>query len=309
MKKIKLLIIGYSKFAENRLIKSIKKIALIDFRICSKTKVSDNVHYDNYLEGLNFKPDLIYISLVNNLHYTYAKFFLKKGYNVIVDKPLAENLLQTVDLIKIAKKNKVLLSEATLFNYHSVFKKILNIIGGKNNIKLLQSNFNVPQLRPTKNIIKTKSDCFMDMSPYAASLIRLFLNPRNIKINSNIETFKNKKFIKSFYIFARDKSIKYFGNFSLDREYLSQIIFYTKNKVIYLPHQAFALPATKKIKVIIKMNNSYKSILFDKDDCIRNYFYEIINCIKKKKYKKLYNILIYDAKLREMIKHNFNKLK
>ena len=149
----------------------------------------------------------------------------------------------------------------------------------------------------------------MDMSPYAASLIRLFLNPRNIKINSNIETFKNKKFIKSFYIFARDKSIKYFGNFSLDREYLSQIIFYTKNKVIYLPHQAFALPATKKIKVIIKMNNSYKSILFDKDDCIRNYFYEIINCIKKKKYKKLYNILIYDAKLREMIKHNFNKLK
>jgi len=309
MKKIKLLIIGYSKFAENRLVKSIKKISLIDFRICSKSKISNNVHYDNYLDGLNFSPDLIYISLVNNLHYRYAKFFLKKGYNVIVDKPLAENLKQTIDLIKIAKRKKVLLSEATLFNYHSVFKKILNLIGGKNNINLLQSNFNVPQFRSTKDIIKTKSDCFMDMSPYAASVIRLFLNFRNIKINSDIETFKNKKFIKSFYIFARDKSIKYFGNFSLDREYLSQIIFYTKNKIIYLPHQAFALPAKKKIKIIIKQNNSYKSILFNKDDCICNYFYEIISCIKNKKYKKFYDILIQDSKLRETIKLNFNKLK
>ena len=38
MKKIKLLIIGYSKFVEKRLIKSIKKIKKIDYRVCSKSK-------------------------------------------------------------------------------------------------------------------------------------------------------------------------------------------------------------------------------------------------------------------------------
>ena len=42
MKRIKLLIIGYSKFVEKRLIKSIKKIKKIDFRVCSKSKKKQN---------------------------------------------------------------------------------------------------------------------------------------------------------------------------------------------------------------------------------------------------------------------------
>ena len=120
MKKIKLLIIGYSKFVEKRLVSSLKKIKKIDYRICSKTKIKDNIHYDDYLEGLKFSPDLIYISLTNHLHFKFAKLFLKKGYNVIVDKPITESLNKTRELIKIAKSKRLLLSEATLFNYHSV---------------------------------------------------------------------------------------------------------------------------------------------------------------------------------------------
>ena len=38
MKKIKLLIIGYSKFVEKRLIKSIKKIKKMNNQVCSKSK-------------------------------------------------------------------------------------------------------------------------------------------------------------------------------------------------------------------------------------------------------------------------------
>ena len=50
MKKIKLLIIGYSKFVEKRLIKSIKKIKKIDYRVCSKSKKNKTVYYKDYLE-------------------------------------------------------------------------------------------------------------------------------------------------------------------------------------------------------------------------------------------------------------------
>ena len=152
MKKIKLLVIGYSKFAEKRLIKSIKKIKKIDYRICSKTKTNSNINYNNYLNGLQFNPDLIYISLTNHLHYRYTKLFLKKGYNVIVDKPITESLQKTNELIKIAKSKKLLLSEATLFHYHKVFHKILKIIGGKNKLQFLQSHFNIPQVKSIKDI-------------------------------------------------------------------------------------------------------------------------------------------------------------
>jgi len=299
MKKIKLLIIGYSKFAQKRLIKSIKKIKKIDYRICSKTKTNSNINYNNYLSGLQFNPDLIYISLTNHLHYRYAKLFLKKGYNVVVDKPITESLQKTNELIKIAKSKKLLLSEATLFHYHEVFQKILKIIGGKNKLQFLQSHFNIPQVKSTKNINYTKSDCFMDMSPYAAALIRLYLNINNLKVNFEYEKFSNKKIIKSFYVLANDKKVKYFGNFSFDREYLSQIVFFSKDMIIYLPHQAFALPSSKNIKILIKEKNKFKNLIIKKDDCISNYFSEVLTTLKTKKYDNFYNRLILDAKIRD----------
>jgi predicted dehydrogenase len=230
MKKVKLLVVGYSKFVEKRLFKSLKKIKKIDFRICSKTKINDKIYYNNYLNGLQFKPNLIYISLTNHLHYKFAKLFLKKGYNVVVDKPITESLIKTTELIKIAKSKNLLLSEATLFNYHAVFQQIIKMIGGKKKIEFLQSNFNIPQVKLLKEINLTKSDCFMDMSPYAAALIRLYLDNNNLSINFDYKKFSNNKNIKSFYVLANDKKIRYFGNFSFDNEYLSQIVFFSKKK-------------------------------------------------------------------------------
>ena len=76
-------------------------------------KKNKTIYYKDYLKGLNFKPDLVYISLTNHLHYKYAKIFLKKGYNVIVDKPITESLKKTSELVKIAKSKNLLLSEST----------------------------------------------------------------------------------------------------------------------------------------------------------------------------------------------------
>lgn len=302
MKTTKLLIIGYSNFVKNRLVKSIKKNKKIDYRICSKTKVSKDIYYKDYLDGLNFNPDIIYISLTNHLHYKFAKIFLKRGYNVIVDKPITDSLKRTLQLIRIAKKKNLLLSEATVFNYHIVFSKILDILGGRKKLEFLQSNFNIPQIKKLKDIQFTKSDCFMDMSPYAASLLRMFLDKKNLKIDIRFTKFPKGKTIKSFYLLAEDKNLKYFGNFSFNREYLSQIIFFSKTKIVYLNHQAFALPSSKNIRILIKEKNKYKHIFVKKDDCIYNYFNKILRSVKKMKYDDYYNMIIEDAKIRESLK-------
>ena len=307
MKKIKLLVVGYSKFVEKRLVSSLKRIKKIDYRICSKTKVKDNIQYNNYLEGLKFNPDLIYISLTNHLHFKFARLFLKKGYNVIVDKPITESFVKTRELIKIAKSKKLLLSEATLFNYHAVFQQIIKMIGGKKKIEFLQSNFNIPQVKLLKEINLTKSDCLMDMSPYAAALIRLYLDNKNLNINFDYKKFSNNKNIKSFYVLANDKKIRYFGNFSFDNEYLSQIVFFSQKKIIYLPNQAFASPSSKKIKITIKENNKFKFFTVKKDDCIYNYLTEVVMALKNKKYYDFYNKLIQDAQIRDNLYKKIRK--
>ena len=58
-------------------------------------------------------------------------------------------------LLKIAKKKKLLLAEATLFNYHRVFDIIKKLCKGFNQVEHIQSNLNHPLIRSTKEIEKT----------------------------------------------------------------------------------------------------------------------------------------------------------
>ena len=142
----------------------------------------------------------------------------------------------------------------------------------------------------------------MDMSPYAASLIELHFNNKLDKIISFKESFTDKKNIKSFSVFAKNKKMKYYGNFGVGKEYISQIIFYSKEKIIYLNHQAFALPSNKKVQLVIKSKNKYQTIYIKKDDSIKNYFNIILKSLKSKKYDNHYKKIINNAQIKEKIK-------
>ena len=306
MKKTKILIIGYSSFVRRRVIPSLKKNKKINYCICSKSnKINhkNKILHNYYLEGLkNFNPDLVYISTVNSLHYKYAKSVLNNGFNLIVDKPITLDLKKTNELLNIAKKKRLFFAEATLFNYHRVFKIIEKLCNGKDKIEHVQSNLNLPLVKSIKEIKKIKGDCEADTATYAAAIIRLFTDNSLKKINVYKNYFKNTKLVKSFYIMANSKNITYVGNFAFQREYSQQIIFYTKNKIIFSPQRIFALPPNKNLELIIKTKNTLKKINVLKDDCIKNFFNLVFNCLKRKNHQFFYNIMLQEAKLRNIIK-------
>ena len=110
MIKTKILFLGYSSFLKRRVIPSVKKNKKINYCICSKSNkknIKNKIFYNNLNEGLKkFKPDIVDISKINSLRYTLAKKILKKGYNVIVDKPITLKFKYTRELLKIAKIKK-----------------------------------------------------------------------------------------------------------------------------------------------------------------------------------------------------------
>ncbi len=305
MPKIKLLIIGYSKFARRRLIPSLKKNKKIDYYICSKSKKinhKEKIFYNDYNKAIiKLSPQIVYISLINSLHYKYAKKSLEMGCNVIVDKPITTSLHQTKKLLKIAKRKKILLSEATLFNYHRVFDKMLKLCNGKKNILHIQSNFNIPDFKNFKLLDKIKGDCEMDMSPYAASIIRLFTNSKLKELRVYKEYFPDNKNVKKFYILAKIKNSTYFGNFGLGGKYINQISFFTKDKIIFSPERIFALPSNKNLYILSKENNVTKKIKIKKDDCIQNFFKKILLALNNRNFDFFYKNLLGDAIIRERI--------
>ena len=306
MEKTKLLIIGYSSFVRRRVIPSLRKNKNLNFCICSKSNkinIDKNILFNNYQDALNkFSPKIVYISNINSLHFTYAKIILKKGYNVIIDKPVTLDIKKTKELLKIAKKNRLLFVEATLFNYHKVFEIMKKICGGVKEINHIQSNLNHPLIRSPKEIKKIKGDCESDMATYAAAILRLFTKNSTSNLSVYRNYFKNTKTVKSFYITSNSKKCTYFGNFAFQKEYTQQIIFYTKNKIVYSPQRVFALPLNKNLEITLKTKNKTKKVKVKKDDCIENFFKLILIALKSKKKFFFYNIMIDDAEIRDAIK-------
>ena len=308
MSKIKLLILGYSSFARRRLLPSIKKNKKIKYYICSKSQKINpktRILFNDYNQALSLvSPDIVYISLINSLHFMYAKMSLKKGFNVIVDKPITTSLRETKELLKIAKRKNLLLSEATLFNYHRVFDKIIQLCDGKKNILHIQSNLNHPLVKGPKMLIKNKGDCEMDMAPYVASIIRLFTSNKIKELKIYREYFKRTKAVKNFFVMTKLKDCTYFGNFGLNREYIHQMSFFTKDKIITSPGRLFALPPNKSLYISLKEKDKIKKIKIKKDDCIQNFFKKILYVLKNKNFEIFYRKLINDAIIRDKIKNN-----
>ena len=64
MKKVNLLILGNSSFVQRRVISSLNKIREIEYKICSKSQKNKDIFFNDYIEALKSKPDIVYISLV-----------------------------------------------------------------------------------------------------------------------------------------------------------------------------------------------------------------------------------------------------
>ena len=302
--KTKILILGNSSFVQRRVLKSLKKIKGLDIILCSKSSKINRenlVFFNDYKKAIRSSPNLVYISLINKLHYKYAKFALENKCNVIVDKPITNSLVLSKQLVKLAQKNKLLLAEANVFNYHNVYKKIIKSIGGINKITHIQSNFNIPVIKKIHTIKRRDDDALMDMSPYAAAIVRIFFN-KEYQITTQKITYNNTSYVKNFFIFFKNKKISYFGNFGSEKEYISEIRFFSNKKIVSINHQAFALPNDTRVTVEFKEKNKTKTINFSKDDTIKNFIQECLQAIKLKKYDMYYKNILFDSKIREELR-------
>ena len=69
--------------------------------------------YTNYAEMLSDEDvDIVYIGIINNLHYDYAKPALEHGKHVICEKPFTSTLKESKTLESLAKQKGLFLFEA-----------------------------------------------------------------------------------------------------------------------------------------------------------------------------------------------------
>ena len=216
---MKILILGYSDFVKRRILPILeKKFKNFSIGICSRSTKKPKLNFTwfrNYEESIKiFKPDIVYISLPNSMHFKYGMLALKNNANVIIDKPITLSLIELKLLVRLAIKKRKLIAEAIIFNYHNQFSKALEILKTKKNIQMIISNFTIPI--PDKNNIKMSSilggGVNNDMGPYLAALIRIFFNDINFSLNVN---YKKKSVVENLTCLVSKKNVSLFFHTSL----------------------------------------------------------------------------------------------
>ena len=300
--KYKILLIGYSNIARKRLIKTFLK-KKIPFCVASKSH-KKNIkgsykQFDDYSEALKYSgADIVYLSLPNSMHFSWSKKVLNLGYHLIVDKPITTKPRELKQLIRIAKKKKLLLTEATFFNYHKQFSFIKKFIGKLSNIEQVFVNFTIPMPKKNSLLLSRKFDggAFMDMSPYTASINRIFFEEKLIK--KSIIVKKNiRKTITSYDIFLKYKTKVFIGTFRFGKNYNNNILVYLKNKSIEL-NRAFSPPNNIKLEIKINKQAQIRKVFIKKDNCFENYLLEVIKNIKNKRYTFYIDRMIKDENFR-----------
>ena len=304
-KKLRVLILGYSSLVKRKIIDVLKKnnIKFCVASISSKKKEKKSYNwFRNYDEGLNHSnASLVYISLPNSYHYYWAKKALEKGYHVIVDKPITENLKQAKNLVKIAKKKKRLISEAIFFNYHKQFNEAVKLLNGVKKITHIHANFVIPFPKKNKILISKKfsGGCLMDSGPYAAAIARLFCGGKLIKVNKII-TKNEDGLVISLDILCKFTKTTFSGFFCFGGEYTNNLSLFSNNKYIEL-NRVFSSPTDKKLTILFKTKNILYKKQIEKDDAFNNYLEEILKFLKQKKYTFFYKTILRDSKFREKL--------
>ncbi len=302
---MKILLLGYSNIAKKRFINffNSKKFTIYISSKSTREKIPKiSKQFNSYEEALN-KSDanLVYISLPNSLHFKWAYKALALGYHVVVDKPLCNTKFELNKLINISKHKKKLLAEATFFNYHHQFKKTLNLIKNKKQIKEIHANFTIP--KPKKNTLlaskEFKGGALMDMGPYAAAVARIFFNEKIVSYKTYVK--KNKyNLVTSIKFLINYGSKVYSGQFKFGGPYENKLTIITNSNTIIL-NRVFSPPFDQNLNLIINNKNSQTIHKIKKDNCFGNFFDEVLQNIKKKNFNYYIDNIKFDNNFRNKI--------
>lgn len=145
------------------------------------------VTYD-YKDLLNGPVDAIVIATPVSLHYRLAKEALLAGKHVLVEKPMAETVIQGEELVAIARQNNLRLMVGHTFLYNPAVETVRRVIlsGELGEIYYLDATrVNLGLLQPDINVM-------WDLAPHDLSIFNFILEEDPIKVSAIGGVYINK---------------------------------------------------------------------------------------------------------------------
>ncbi len=304
---MKILVLGNSSIFNRKVLPALIKFKNVSIEVASKRQIKKNglyaKTYNTYQAAIQkTKAKIVYISLINSKHYFWAKKCLEQKKHVIVDKPITINSRELLNLTLLAKKHKLFISEAIVFQYHKQFKALVNKIDLKK-FTSISTSFHIPKLDKSnfRNSSKLGGGCYQDMSPYAAYLIKFFFKNQKPIIKKKKHSFYQGN-SNSFSFEAKTSKVNLKCSFSFNKSYKNLMKINSDKKEFQIEY-VFSPPIDRDL-ILLEFNkktNKNKKILFKTQNTFYTYFDMIFKIIKKKKFDFFLNQLDQTAKIKNEI--------
>lgn len=139
--------------------------------VCSKTTKTLKLLRGDYIKTIHYEDlfkysdiDGVIIATPSATHYEISQEFLKRGFNLLIEKPLATNYIQALKLQSLYKNStsKVLVGHTYLFD--PAYKKTLELVQAMGQIRYISyEGLNNGPIRPDTSVL-------LDFGPHAISL-------------------------------------------------------------------------------------------------------------------------------------------
>ena len=310
--------LGYSNLVKVRILPILHKVGFTEVAIAKyEDQLWDGEYqncrlpvqcYDNYEDGLaNFKGDVVYISTVNSTHVLYAKKSLDAGFHTVIDKPATVTYVEAQELVELAKSKGLFVGESTVYLEHPQLTIIKEIFANNCDApKMLTVHFTMPPFKPD-NFRYQKSlggGAIMDTAPYAVSIARFFLGREPEQVFCIVNEWHSDNLDVEYSImmkYADGKSM--IGHFGFNTEYINQV-FLMGNRTNMTVNRIFTIPDTLQNELIVNHMNETSKVITPSGNNFELYLKRVLDCIQTKDYEEIYQNMLSDAKVKQMIINN-----
>jgi NDP-hexose-3-ketoreductase len=310
---MRLLILGYSSIVQRRVIPAAAKVeAIEEISIASKGHPEPDggwpkrgrffTDYETALRDSD--SDAVYLSLPNAMHEHWALAALAAGKHVFVDKPAMTTHEASKRCVGEARRAGRILAEAIVFGYHRHFEAFEGFLAENGPLTHVDAQFIIPPL-PIGNF-RNHSDlgggCLLDMSPYAAALMRILGGGAPSQITAlaggrHPETGVDM----GFSVQARLASGGIFsGHFSFEGEYQNRLLIVARSGSVAV-ERVFSPPADHRMEWRRRIRNVETVETFEAADTFARFLESAIRAISGGGHEDFHRDLLADSECRARI--------
>ncbi len=298
---------GYSKYAQRRLIPALSALGATRIDVASRTR-ADDVRmpigvsarvldaYDTALA--QSRAEVVYVSVRNRDHAQWVEAALRCGFHVIVDKPAFTHLAEAYRLVKFAQHQGCCLAEATVYAYHPQIRIAQDVFTQVDRVpNHLSAAFSFPPLAADnfRYCQAYGGGALWDLGPYAMTPGRLFFNAEPETITCQVTAWDGEvdTAFSVFTTYSGDRSMT--GHFGFNASsYRNQLDISGSDTTVHI-ERVFTTPAEMANPLMATYRDQAQTVVVPPCDQVMVFLRRVAQAIDTGEHHAFAQTLMSDA--------------